>query len=952
MPSDSGPLDQTRRLGPNGSGSGLSEADPSQIANSGEINFLEPIPDVILPSPGEMVGRFELLEQVGLGGVGVVFRAVDLADGSIVAIKMLRAALPSEEARRRFIKETRMLKSLDSPFITRLIEADTQADRCFMAVEFVDGPNVATLARNARQLPENEALAYLADAARGIAVAHAMGIIHRDIKPENLLVCPANAEGRRRIKVTDFGLARSIVQNQSMELTGNGMVVGTPFYMAPEQFRTGPIDPRADVYGLGATLYHLLAGRPPFPADDLMVLARAVVSEPAPPLERENSAVSGATAALVARCLAKKPDDRPPDAAAFLREIELILGGQTFGLTSHPKLPAGSGRIRQDVFVWELKLPPSRLWPYISNTERFNRAIGLPPAVYEIRHDPQLGVRRFASARVIGFDMRWEEHPYEWIEGRRMGILRVIEGGPFAWLASVVELLPGPSGGTTLRHTLQAEPRGIFGRLIAPLEFGIKARRHFSKVYQRLDDILSAAGTNPTEVDPFEGPIKLSSARKTRLSQGLQRLLDHGIDNETASVLVRYLTNASDQDVSRIRPLALAKQAGVNGMVLAETCLRAVIEGLLELHWDIICPLCRISTGRRNSLQDLKEHEHCLACNQDFRTDFASGVEMVFQAHPDIRYTDNRTYCAGGPAHSPHVVAQVRMAAGEFLELELNLSEGRYRLRGPQMPWSIDLRIESSAIIRRWPINLNANEQKQLPSLGVGGQVLELVNDRPYELLFRVERTADRDDALTAARATALASFRTLFPGQLLSAGYLAPAATTTLLMVEIDGGENLYDELGEAQTFRLLQVTFGAIEDYVRAEGGAVIKTIGEGLLIAFTDLSSGVRTALNLASVIATQKNTANIRLKIALHRGLTMVATVNDRLDYFGHTVNFTSRLLKEAKSGELLVSAAITDDREAAALLKSRHFKTIEIARPGRSAIIAYRLETTSAWKNSN
>src|SRR5439155_10849665 len=143
-----------------------------------------------------------------------------------------------------------------------------------------------------------------------------------------------------------------------------------------------------------------------------------------------------------------------------------------------------------------------------------------------------------------------------------------------------------------------------------------------------------------------------------------------------------------------------------------------------------------------------------------------NSVEMIFRAHPEVRSAELGVYCIGGPAHSPHVAAQLRVAPQECLELDLTLPEGAYRLRGPQLPFSIDFRVERGAPTTRWDLNLSRGPAAGLHrTLSASRQVLALTNDQPHEVLVRVERMAPRDDALTASRAATLALFRELFPG-------------------------------------------------------------------------------------------------------------------------------------------------------------------------------------------
>jgi class 3 adenylate cyclase len=256
------------------------------------------------------------------------------------------------------------------------------------------------------------------------------------------------------------------------------------------------------------------------------------------------------------------------------------------------------------------------------------------------------------------------------------------------------------------------------------------------------------------------------------------------------------------------------------------------------------------------------------------------------------------------------VAAQARVAPGERMDLDLDLAEGAYRLRGPQLAYAIDLRIQPTALSRRLDLNLARSPGPGGPrSLRPGGQTLAVSNDTSQELVFRIERVASRDDAFTAGRASALALFRELFPGEVLSPGQLVSVTSVTLLATELDAADNLYRDLGDAQAFAVVHEHFRLLEEAIRQEGGALVKTIGEGLIASFPAPTAAVRAGLRLQSVLASHPATRHLRLRVGIH------------LDYFGTTVKIACELPRLVTSGELAVSEPITTDLEAAALLQS-------------------------------
>jgi serine/threonine protein kinase/class 3 adenylate cyclase len=863
--------------------------------------------------------------------MGVVYRAQDLSDGTVVALKVLRADWAQHpDALRRFRKEARLLAEVNNPYVTNLLEVNEDDGIHYLVMEFVAGKSLRELLDERGRLDEPEALAIMADVCRALIDAHKRGIVHRDIKPDNILLLGderTEAQGQHspRVKLSDFGMARHVVESESLRVTRSGVILGTPLYMSPEQSAgSAAIDPRSDVYALGATLFHLLAGRPPFTAATLLDLRDMHCHRPPPALKTLNPTVSGGVCEMVARALAKRPESRYADAEALLRDLERALRGEPTRITVHPHLPAcDPGQVLHYDWSWDLQSSPEQLWPHVSNTDRLNRAVHLPAVQFTTQTDAQGRVQRIGRFRKAGLTAAWHEHPFEWVEARRFGVLREYSQGPFRWLVSTVELTPRPGGGTALTHRVRVEPKGLVGRLAAAVEVGMKGRRALDRVYRRIDAALSGRLGSAALTDPFEEPARLSRQQRRRLDQLLDRLAACGVDPSVIEQLGDFLALASPQQAARIRPLALARRLGLDPDQVVAACLHGAREGLLVLLWDILCPLCRIPSEVKDTLRALDAHGHCPACRLDFKLDLAHAVEMIFRAHPEVREVDLGTYCIGGPAHAPHVAAQVRVAPGERLELDLGLREGSYQLRGPQLPFVLDFRVSPSAAARRWELGLGRPPVPDLtPVLQTGRQVVALANDSDQELLVRVERTASREDALTAARASALALFRELFPQEVLSSGLLVSVGSMTLLVTDLDQVAQLFAEQGEARTVGLLHHHFRLLEEQIRRERGTIVKTLGEGLLAAFPEAVAAVRVGLDLPAVLESSAATRTLRLRVGVHRGPVMMATVNDRLDYLGTTVRHAMQLPQFARGGELILTQAVAADPQVAALVRRR------------------------------
>lgn len=871
----------------------------------------------------QQLGRFKLLKKLGEGGMGAVWKAEDPLDGRVVAIKVLRSELAKNEtALRRFHREARMLAEVESPYIANLLELNEDDGLQYIVMEFVDGQDVLACLKSRGRLSERDAVAMVADVARALREAHARGVVHRDLKPENMLlvVNPDDEHAPPRVKLTDFGLAREILESEQQQVTSAGSVLGTPNYMSPEQCSgMVTVDARADVYSLGATLFHLLAGRPPFEAKTVMGVIAKQVNEPAPPIRTLVADLSEAVEQVVAKCLAKKPEARFQHAGELLDELERLQRGEPTSILAHPALPPADARdVMSFDFVWELRNSPEKLWPHVSNTERLNRAIGLSSVDYTVTANEQGGSHRFGRTRKLGMTIGWQEHPFEWIEGRRMGVLREYHEGPLKWLTSVVELTPRSGGGTTLSHRIRIVPSNLIGRVAAKIEVGVKTRRSLDQVYHRIDAALS--GELGSLGDPFEDVPDLPADKQRKLDARLKRLIELGIEPFVVERFGEYLSTAPVQQLARIRPIALAQRLSVDERQMVAACLHGAREGLLSLVWDIICPLCRIPSQTQDSLKLLKEHGNCQACQSNFELDFANSIELVFRIAADIKDCETGMYCIGGPAHSPHVVAQVRLKPGEKFLCDLNLGEGQYRVRGPQLPYVVEFRVLADSGVSRWELDLSRGPTADTPrAVQAGSQFFVLTNDQGHELVARLERVASRADALTAARAAATPLFRELFPGECLSGNQLIRIEQITLLLTRLDRAQQLYFELGDARAFERVHEHFQKLNDIVQREGGSLVKTLTEGIEAVFTEPLSAVRAGLAMREL-------GESDLSIAIHRGPAMVATLNDHLDYFGATVSTAEQLLatvpQNSSAAQLVVSNSIAMDEDVAETIAAR------------------------------
>ena len=557
---------------------------------------------------------------------------------------------------------------------------------------------------------------------------------------------------------------------------------------------------------------------------------------------------------------------------------------------------------------WHFAASPEALWPLVADTARIGEVNGFPRYTVTDTPRPDGSVERIGSARRFGLTLTWEEGMPEWVAGRSYRHERWFRSRLFRRLASRILLDPEP-GGTRLRYRSTFEvcwPLALALRCGGLKSAGKTLDRHFREAARFAElsvpkDFAGAAPVAPPAV-------------RSRVTAQTKALAERGHD--AAHKLADHLLRAPDTELERMRPRALARRWQVAPRLAIETCHAAVRDGLLTLRWDLVCPQCRGAKLTATSLDQLPQGAHCSSCNIDYERDFTRNVEVTFEPAATVREIGAGSYCLANPLLSEHIKVQQRLAPGERVVIDAALPDGTYRARTVEPGGSgdfaiVDGRAPETALTDGDPVLGDVSEPGTIVARNEGA--------RPRTLVIEDRRWAQ--DALTAHEATTMQAFRDLFADAVLRPGDQVAIGRIAFLFTDIKGSTDLYNRVGDARAYGYVREHYAVLTRAVREHDGAVVKTIGDAVMAAFTDPVNALDAALAIRDDIAafnrqlaaeTGAEGVAILVKVGLHSGACIAVTLNDRLDYFGSAVNLAARLQGESAGGDIVLSETMAGE----------------------------------------
>jgi adenylate cyclase len=552
------------------------------------------------------------------------------------------------------------------------------------------------------------------------------------------------------------------------------------------------------------------------------------------------------------------------------------------------------------------RMSPAEAWRLLADTEHLNRSVGLPPVEFTPLPDPLV---RAAQAKALRFfPVRWREFPFEWVREQRYVVRREFENGPMSSVEVGIELTPAGDD-VLVKSFADFSADNVAGRVLWRL-----GRAPVAELLNFCDRYLARKASG--RADPVPTPEARAEIDTDRLERLLTELRAAPVHPELIGPLRERVIDGSDDQLVRLRAFALADAWRADRLEVLRLMLHATRCGLFELRWELMCPNCRVPKEEVDSLAKLPVRLHCEICGISYGADFDESVELRFSIHPSVRKAADVIYCIGGPLRMPHLAAQQYLRPGEEREirivpsapLQLRTVGSTRRLRivsGPRNERITAVKVTYADGTWVAPHSLADAGTLQLPE----GAALSLRNQTGGAVLATLEDDAWTTDATTAARVTALQEFRDLFSSEVLAPGQEHAIRHIALLFSDLQGSTHMYEGIGDAAAYSRVNRHFDFIRQAVVRAGGTVVKTMGDGVMCAFPVLDDALEAAIGMQEQVAAwcreQDIDPPLTLKLGVDTGPVIAATANDRLDYFGRTVNIAARLGDQSRGHDVVL-----------------------------------------------
>jgi adenylate cyclase len=534
------------------------------------------------------------------------------------------------------------------------------------------------------------------------------------------------------------------------------------------------------------------------------------------------------------------------------------------------------------------------LWPLLSNTDMLNQKIGLDATQNSFSPLEQGGSLMQVETKAAGLSMSYQELPFEWLEPHFLSVERIYHQGLFKYLKFSIFL-------ETVSESTQVSCQIAYVPTAPDLLIAPAVKDNLNKIVQFWEHLAQTLKAGAKGVEAFFAPLGKQEKKLESLTTRWQKIAPESL---IPKYLARYVLQAPERYAGRIRPFELAAIFDLNPLETLRFCLRASWAGDLHLRWDLRCPGCKGPKENSLHLGGVAHQAYCPSCAAGYQIGFDQNLELTFFPDTALRPLEEDHFCAGSPANTPHLAAQINLWPMQAREVSLSLLPGEYALHSLSLQGELLLRISEQG-----PSSFELNLDEALPEAWIElspGARLQLKNAKPYFRCLQIEKTDWDAQVCSAALVSSLQEFRELFATEAPSQA-LPISRLTILECALVEAGDNFSDEELQALLMQIIEERDGALVHAQAGRARAVFQDPLDAVRAIWT-----LQQRIQALSISATSPNSLNFRAGIA--EGVCETWNHEGSLDYTGEAVEWADFQRELAQAGELIVNQELFNDAD--------------------------------------
>ncbi|AGH95112.1 adenylate/guanylate cyclase domain-containing protein [Pseudobdellovibrio exovorus] len=571
-----------------------------------------------------------------------------------------------------------------------------------------------------------------------------------------------------------------------------------------------------------------------------------------------------------------------------------------------PLIDVKSHRRVECLWFFDLPVSPSEIWPFMADTSRMNRDLGLP-AWNESTVNGEMHVESVSLGRL----QKWIEKPWIWLEPTEIQNHRVFSQGWMTEQRGVFKIYP-TSSGCRVAVYFQWGFKSVFSQALFQLASNVLKNKFsvfFDHTVQKIK--LISHSKKQSSLETVQNSSDASVQTPSRVDQISQEFIVEKKWNDSKRKMFTYFLSEDELSLDRVHPKQVASKMNLSVSQFLFEARDLLNKGFLYLTWDVICPHCRGAVASEKYLSAISNQNKCEACEIEFALDQEESVEVVFKLTDKLRAIQLQQYCAAEPAKKRHIKLCQIVSAAQTRSFSLHLPEGRYRLRGAgfsDMLFTVDK--ASDVIELVWD---SASEIEKIQNIN-SDFLLTIHNNSNVESEIILEETWWLKDKLLPGEILSMPQFRDLFSTDYLGSGVKLYLGQQVLLFTDIVGSTPLYKDLGDAKAFEAVRRHYEKIERLVLEDKGVLVKFIGDAVMAAYLDLADAVRSSVRIQKEFSDSDEP--IKIRVSLNHGPVLCANLNVGLDYFGATVNTAAKIQKWGGAHQIVMTQEIWEQTKSA------------------------------------